>query len=154
MSGRRTNGNATHVPLDERIRAASDRAPASKSVFLECVSFRQSTGESIAFPYSQLVFVSMPHEGSLTFHFGSHSVTVKGTLLRPLYERTLVRMLDEIAEEPMAETASDGETTVMSIDVKRNQEVNQNRDHGAAGGSVIDELMGGRADFVLRPEGD
>lgn len=154
MSGRRSDGNALHVPLDERIRAASARPQASKSVFLECVSFRQSTGESIAFPYSQLVFVSMPNEGSLTFHFGSHSVTVKGTLLRPLYERTLVRMLDEVAQDPMAEAAPDGETNVKSIDVKRNQEVNQNRDHGASGGSVIDELMGGRADFVLGPEGD
>lgn len=154
MSGQRSDGTALHVPLEERLPAASGTPAAGRSVFLECISFRQSTGESIAFPYSQLVFVTMPNEGALTFHFGSHSVTVKGTLLRSLYERTLVRTLDEVAEDPMAETAPEGETTVISIEVKRNQEVNQNRDHGASGGSVVDDLMSGRSDFVLGPEGD
>jgi hypothetical protein len=154
MDGRRSAGTAPHIPLEERIPAVANRSAAGKPVFLECISFRQSTGESIAFPYSQLVFVTMPNEGALTFQFGSHSVSVKGKLLRPLYEGTLVRMLDEVAEDPMAETAPDGETIVISIDVKRNQEVNQNRDHGAYGGSVVDDLMTGRADFVLGPEGD
>jgi hypothetical protein len=118
-------------------RATKDAARERGSfTFRQMVVFRRKTGESVAFSYPHLLWLDFDPSKAIVLHFSTHTVSLHGRNLAPLFEKLLSFEAIEVYEvsprydEPIEKP---DETVVTQIDVKSRKK--RSIDEGAAAGT-------------------
>ena len=72
------------------------------------IDFVKASGVRQAFPYGQLIWIVSESPAKVTFHFASHTVSVAGYRLAPIYELAVAQQLGSVLQTD-ARYASDEE---------------------------------------------
>jgi hypothetical protein len=103
-------------------RATKDAArDVSPFTFRQMVVFRRKTGESVAFSYPHLLWLDFDPSRAIVLHFSTHTVTLRGRNLAPLFEKLLsyeAIEVNEVSPRYDVPTQKPDETVVTQIELK------------------------------------
>lgn len=94
----------------------SEQVPSQEGI--RCLNLVKKDGNCKAFPYTSLLWVDYNPSKGMLLHFATHTVTVKGRNLGPLYAAVVRFDLPEITEVGEKRTlAGEDETVVTSLHI-------------------------------------
>lgn len=86
----------------------------------KCINFIRKKGDLVAMMYAHMVWANLDPSKGLQIHFSTHTATLIGRNLRPLYDALLRQELSEVQEkDEKRDVSEEGDTVVTQVHIRQ-----------------------------------